>query len=90
MSLLLKAQLTHQLIAEIICETQNGESNIRRRLSKKLFPSETLLTCFLGLFMVYSYICRHILPNDKPYAYDEGYILAGIATAIIFVERLQL
>jgi hypothetical protein len=40
-SLLLKAQLTHQLIAEIICETQNGESNIRRRLSKKLFPSET-------------------------------------------------
>ena len=40
-SLLLKAQLTHQLIAEIICETQGGESNIRRRLSKKLFPSET-------------------------------------------------
>ena len=40
-SLLLKAQLTHQLIAEIICETQNGESNIRRRLFKKLFPSET-------------------------------------------------
>jgi hypothetical protein len=40
-SLLLKAQLTHQLFAEIICETQNGESNIRRRLSKKLFPSET-------------------------------------------------
>ena len=40
-SLLLKAQLTHQLIAEIICETQGCESNIRRRLSKKLFPSET-------------------------------------------------
>jgi tetratricopeptide (TPR) repeat protein len=40
-SLLLKAQLTHQLIAEIICETQNGESNIRRRLFKKLYPSET-------------------------------------------------
>ena len=40
-SLLLKAQLSHQLIAEIICETQGGESNIRRRLNKKLFPSET-------------------------------------------------
>ena len=40
-SLLLKAHIGHQTIADIICETQNGESNIRRRLCKKVFPKET-------------------------------------------------
>lgn len=40
-SLLLKAHIGHQTIADIICETQNGESNIRRRLCKKVFPQET-------------------------------------------------
>ena len=39
-SLLLKAHIGHQTIADIICETQNGESNIRRRLCKKVFPKE--------------------------------------------------
>jgi len=39
-ALLLKAHLGHQFIADVICETQAGESNIRRRLCKKVFRSE--------------------------------------------------
>ena len=37
-SLLLKAHIGHQTIADIICETQNGESNIRRRFARKSSP----------------------------------------------------